>query len=58
MAESFVSSLENIKCRALERFCTEANGIVGESSKEAGEHASELRIYTEDQICGAKKQIF
>ena len=48
MVEELVNGFGTIKREALDRFVTEANGIVGENSKEAGDHASELRIYTED----------
>ena len=48
MVEELVSGFRKIKVDALDRFVTEANGIVGENSKEAGDHTSELRIYTED----------
>lgn len=58
MAEELVNGFGTIKLEALERFVTEANGIVGENSKEAGDHTCELKIYTEDQISSAKKQIF
>ncbi len=48
MAEELVNGFGTIKLEALERFVTEANGIVGENSKEACDHTCELRIYTED----------
>jgi len=48
MAEELVNGFRRIKLEALERFVNEANQLVGEDSKEAGEHTCELRIYTED----------
>ena len=58
MNEELVKGFSTIEREALERFVTEAAGIVGENSKEADDHTGELRIYTEDQISSAKKQIF
>ena len=58
MAEELANGLRTIKIKAFERFVAEASSIVGENQKEAEEHASELRIYTDDQINSAKKQIF
>ena len=57
MAEELVNGFGTIQLEAMERFVTEANGIVGENSKEAAEvygiNHNTLRGYLNGQI---KKQ--